>query len=299
MPFTPAELAERRGFLGASEAAPAIGLSPFFTPLELYKSKVGEGEPFEESLPILVGQALEPVTLAVFEKKTGMKVNDRQQQCYDARISWRRATIDGRAENGWLVEAKSSGQWQNWGKEIDAVPAPIIYQCQHQLACDVNAPGVYVPVILGQREFRLYEVVRNAELIDMLTEQEKQFMKAVRELTPPPPTNLEDLKLLYPTDIGTKVVATDYIAEVAYNLASTKAELKRWEKVEESQSFEIREFMKDAAILVDSKGNPLFTNKGNIERRMDVTAFRKDHPALAEQYSPEKVVRKLLCKIKP
>lgn len=298
MPFTQAELEERRRFLGASEAPAAIGLSPFFTPVDLYKDKIGEGEPIEESLPMLVGQALEPVTITAFMRKTGLTVSDRQRPLVDERHPWRRCTLDGRASDGWLLEAKSSGQWQNWGKEIDAVPAPIIYQCQHQLACDLDAPGVYVPVILGQREFRLYQVERNPELIELLTEQELQFMRHVNARIPPPPTTHDDLKLLYPVDLRASITATDYINGVAHELARTKAQLKELLKQEESQSFEIKEFMKDAALLLDAKGKPLYTWSSHTERRMDVTAFRKDHARLAEEYSQPSVVRKLLNKIK-
>lgn len=298
MPFSAAELEERRKFLGASEAPAALGLSPYFTALELYNSKEGIGEAIEETLPMMVGVALEPVTIAWFEKKSGLKVTDRQLVVYDKRNPWRRATLDGKASNGWIVEAKSSGQWLNWGADLDAVPAPILYQAAHQMACDVEAPGVYVPVILGQRQYRLYEVERDAELIALTTEGEQAFMDRLRTKNPPAPVNHDDLKLLYPIDVGKTITATPYIERVAYDLASTKAEIKVREKLEESQAFEIKEFMKDAAVLVDSKGKPLFTYKANMERRMEVSEFRKDHPQLADAYSPEKAVRKLLNKIK-
>lgn len=298
MPFTPEQLKERQRFLGGSEAAAALGLSPFFTPLDLYRSKIGEGEPIEETLPMLVGIALEPVTLQIFEREKGLKVGDRQLQVVDARYPWRRSTLDGRASDGWLVEAKASGQWQNWGKEIDEVPAPIIYQCQHQLACEVHAPGVYVPVILGQRQFRCYEVRRDPELIAMLTTGEQAFMDLVAERRPPAPMTSEDLKVLYPYDTGKKIEATDYIAEVAYQLALTKKQRKEIEQLEESQAFEVKEFMRDAAILVDKRGNPLFTYKAQTENRIDVTALRREQPLIAEQYSRESTVRKLLNKQK-
>lgn len=298
MPFTPAELEERRSFLGASEAAAALGLSPWFTPLDLYRSKTGEGEPIETSLPMLVGQALEPVTLQIFEQKSGMSVNARQLQIVDARNPWRRATLDGKASDGWLVEAKASGVWQNWGKELDEVPAPIIYQCQHQLACAVDAPGVYVPVILGQRQYRCYEVKRDAELIAMLTEGEIGFMKLLARRIPPDPLTHDDLKVLYPIDIGTKIEATDYIVTVAHQLAATKQERKNLESREEAEAFEIKEYMRDAAVLVDRKGTPLITHKANVENRIDVTRLRAEQPLIAAAYAKESTVRKLLCKIK-
>lgn len=297
MPFSAAELAERRKYLGASEAAAALGLSDFFTPLQLYQDKIGEGEPIEYTLPMMVGTALEPVCIELFERETGLVVTDRQQQLVDARYPWRRATLDGRASDGWLVEAKASGQWQHWGKEEDAVPAGYIYQAQHQMACDVHAPGVYIPVILGQRQFCVYKVLRDAELISMLTVGELEFMDRVKNRQPPDPINMDDIKLRYPTDTGITVTATKEIEALAYQLAHTKKMRKEVQEAEDGECFKIAEFMRDAAILVDSRGEPLFTHKSHIERRLSATALRKDHPAIADLYSPEKTQRRLLCKI--
>jgi putative phage-type endonuclease len=297
MPFTQAQLAERRKYLGGSEAAAAVGLSPYFTPYLLYLDKVGQGTPIQETLPMKVGTALEPVCLALLEEETGLTVSDRQTVVNDRRYSWRRATLDGRASDGWLVEGKASSVWQNWGKEEDAVPASIIYQCQHQLACDLTAPGVYVPVILGGRQFRVYKVKRDAELINHLTVGEDEFWEKVIARTPPDPMDMDDIKIRYPQDTGVTVTASPEVEALAYKLANTKAARKAVEATEKQECFDIAAFMKDAAILVDKRGEPLFTHKAHTERRLDVKQLRKDHPAIADLYSPESTARRLLCKI--
>jgi putative phage-type endonuclease len=296
MPFTQAQLEERRQFLGASEAAASVGLSEFFTPYQLYLDKIGMGTPLVETLPIKVGVALEPLNVELFEAESGLTVTDRQLAVVDKRHAWRRATLDGRASDGWLVEAKSSGVWQNWGREEDAVPAGVIYQCQHQMACCLDAPGVYVPVILAQRQHRIYKVVRDAKLIDLLTVGEEEFMERVKLRTPPEPVNMDDIKIRYPESSGFKVTATPDIEALAYRLAKTKDSRKQLEKVEKDECFGIAQFMKDADELVDSRGMPLFTHRSHIERRLDVTALREQHPDIADMFSPEKPQRRLLCK---
>ncbi len=165
------------------------------------------------------------------------------------------------------------------------------------MACDVDAPGVYIPVILGQRQFRVYKVLRDAELISMLTTGELEFMGCVRNRQPPNPINMDDIKLRYPTDTGITVVASKEIEALAYQLAHTKKMRKDVQAAEEGECFQVAEFMRDAAILVDSRGEPLFTHKSHTERRLNATALRKDHPAIADLYSPEKTQRRLLCKI--
>lgn len=298
MPFTPEQLIERQSFLGGSEAAPALGMSNWFSPLDLYRSKNGEGEPIEETIPILVGMALEETILKLFERENdlGLTISDRQKLVVDPKWAVRRALLDAVASDGGNVEAKASGLWGEWGKKEDEVPQYIIYQTQHQMACS-GATHTWVPVILAQREFRIYRIDRNEELIELLTAGEREFWDYVLTKTPPPPRTPEDIKFLYPVDVGTSIIATADIEALAYACADTKEKRKTLEKLEETQTLGLKEYMKLNAILTDSKGDALFTHKANTEKRMDVTAFRKDHPALAAQYSPEKTVRKLLSKL--
>lgn len=297
MSFSPAELVERRGYLGASEAAAAVGRCNFFSPLQLFKSKLGEGEQIEETLPMAVGTALEATTIAWFAKEEGVTVHSQQKRIVDPNLPWRRATLDGISSDGGVVQAKASGMYGWWGTETDAIPESILLQTQHEMACS-GLSFAWVPVILGQRTFRVYRIGRDDELIDLLTEGEKEFMGYVERREPPPPRDTDDLKILYPLDRGIEIVASSDIEALAQEWAATKAQIKELEKAEEDAGFRIREFMKEAAVLKGSNGKPLATWRANVEKRLDVTAFRKDHPGLAEQYSPEKTVRKLLNKIK-
>jgi putative phage-type endonuclease len=298
MKLSPAQLAERRRFLGASEAAAAIGLSNFFSPLQLFKAKLGEGEQLEETIPIMVGHALEPVTLRLAEKELGVEIIDRQSVIYDPHNPWRRATLDGRISRTQAVEAKASGVWQNWGKDDDAVADPIIYQAQHQMACDEDLERIWIPVILAQREFRMYHVDRDEELIDLLTKGEKEFMDFVARREPPPPINTEDLKMLYPVDHGQAVMATPEIRDVAVKYAEVSQRLKALETNKTLFGDRLRMFMGDAATLLDRDGSPLVTWKSHDESRINVSLLREEEPRIAGRYTETKPVRKLLCKVK-
>lgn len=297
MPFTAAELLERRGYLGASEAAAAVGRCNFFTPLQLYQSKIGEGEPIEETIPMMVGTALEPVTIHLLEKEERIKVTDRQARVVDPSNPWRRATLDGVSSDGGVVQAKASGNYGWWGKEDDAIPEGIIHQTQHEMACS-GLKFAWVPVILGQREFRVYRIQRDDEHIALLTEQESAFMKRVAHLDPPPPINHEDLKILYPTDHGIELVASIEIENAAHDLAEVKAHLKEQQKVHDDLAFTVKNFMENAAVLKDSRGQVLYTYKSHAASTIDVKRLREEKPAIASAYTREAVVRTLLNKIK-
>lgn len=296
MSFTPTQLVERRKFLGGSEAASALGLSDWYTPLQLYRSKLGEADPIDETIPMMVGTALESVVLSLFEKETGMKVERRQEQVIDADWNVRRATLDGVASDGGIVQAKSSGMPGWWGKGEDHIPPYVIYQTHHEMKC-LGASHAHVPVIISQREFKLYRVDRNEELIALLDKGEREFWARVIEKRPPDPIDVDDLKYLFPVDVGTKIVASKEIDAVAHRLADIKAKRKLIEKEEEAAAFEIKKYMGDAQVLTDSRGTPLFTYKGHTENRIDVTSLREERPDIAKLYTKEGTQRRLLCKI--
>lgn len=297
MPFSQAELIERRSYLGASESAAALGMSDWFTPLQLYKSKIGEGEAIEETLPMMVGIALEPVVIRQFEKEEGFIVTRRQESVVDPLHPWRRTTLDGWSSDNGIVEAKSSGMWGWWGKEDDAVPPSVHYQVQHQMAC-TGATHAWVPVIVGQREYRIYRIERSESMIELMTEGEHEFMQRVINRDPPPAVNRADLMLRYPADVGIKVVADTVTERVAYDRNVLKQKIKELEKEAETQAFVITNFMKDASVLTDSHGKPLYTYNSSVRHGIDVKTLRTERPDIAAMYERETPVRTLLCKIK-
>lgn len=296
MPFSKEELVERQRYLGASEAAAAVGLSNFFTRFELYLSKIGEGTPITETIPMMVGTALEPVAIELFKREKGLEVTDRQLKVTDPYNPWRRVTLDGRASDEGNVEAKASGMWGWWGKEEDDIPHGIIYQCQHGMACN-GAPHAWVPVIIGQRKFSVYKIMRDEQMIHDLTLAEQEFMQLVSERRPPEPMTLDDAKLRYPVDYGTVVHATPVIREVAHRLFEQKKIVKDATTIHDDLALQIKVFMGTGTTLM-SDGKPLFSHKGHTESRIDIDRLRAEQPAIAAAYSKESVVRKLLCKIK-
>jgi predicted phage-related endonuclease len=112
-------LAERKGFINASEA-PTICGGDAEKRHRLWMEKTGQVEPEDLSdvLPVQMGSYTEPFNVAWFEKVTGMKVTGRQDVLHN---DWLRATLDGRVEyNGEtaIFEAKHIGAFS---KVDDAV----------------------------------------------------------------------------------------------------------------------------------------------------------------------------------
>ena len=63
MSLTPQQLAERKNYIGASESAAVLGLSPFQSAADLYFEKVGDVEPRPATEAMESGTRLEPVII--------------------------------------------------------------------------------------------------------------------------------------------------------------------------------------------------------------------------------------------
>lgn len=289
-------MSDRRRGLGASDAAAACGLSPWASPLELWMAKTGRAVAQEETLPMRVGKALEPVVLAAFEARNGQSVTNRQQKITDPRLPWRWATIDGMTDDA-LVEAKTAGSLEGWGEDgSDQIPLHYVLQCQHALACATDFDSVWVPVLFAAREFRCYRVQRDDALIVALTEKEAAFWGLVEADTPPEAVTSADVRLRWPTDTGLSVVATDDILAALTELHKVRGERKVAEALEDALQAQIQRFMADAATLLGPDGRPVATWKTATSRRLDAKALDAAHPEITRQFRVESTARRFLLK---
>ena len=288
---------DRNQGIGASEAAIVVGLSPWKTPLELWRDKRGLSERGKPTIPQRAGNALEPIVIEELEERIGKPVTNRQDQFFDKELPWRWATIDGLAGNA-LVEAKTASSTDGWGDEgTDQIPQQYIVQVQHAFAC-TGTEFAYVPVLFGTREFRVYEVQRNDDIIKAVTQHEKEFWRRVQENDPPAISDSRDIKIRWPVDTGASVVADSATMSAYAELASHKVTLKDLEKMVEDHEDSIKTFMQDASQLVGLDGKVLVTwKKSKDGTKFDIDAFKAAHPELWSQYQKPTVgTRRFLVK---
>lgn len=279
--------------LGASRAAAAVGLSPWQTPFQLYLEMLGQlpaNDPnAEEPLYLEMGEALEPIAIRRLEKRLKVKVADRQLRVADPEWPRRHVTMDGRINDDEYVEAKSTGfaDPEEWGDEDeeDAVPMQYYIQCQHGMACN-GCTYAWIPLIVTNRQFRLYRVKRNDDVIAELTEKEREFLARVDARDPPPPTSLEDIKLRWPSHIESKrITANPEIARLLTEHAKQREAEKVAKASKEYLQLTIVKNMADAAELMDSVGNILATFKqAKSSSKFNEDQFSIDHPALYAKY---------------
>jgi putative phage-type endonuclease len=185
---------ERRTGIGGSDAAAALGLSPWRTQYDLWLEKTGAlASRDEPSEPMVWGTLLEPVIRAEYERRTGRTVQMLPMLRHPTH-EFMIAHLDGLADQSRVLEIKQSRTSNGWGEPgSDEIPLPYLVQVHHCLVV-AGAAVADVAVLIGGSELRLYEIHGDDAITRDLVRQEHAFWQRVKLQEPPDPTNLDDAR---------------------------------------------------------------------------------------------------------
>lgn len=267
--LSPEAVAARRGSIGSSDAAAALGLDPHKTPFRLWQEKRGEIEPedLSQNMAVRLGIKLEPVVAEFFEEETGKRLHHVNRQIIHPTRSYMTCNIDRRVVGEQaLAEIKTAGFWaaksDEWGEEgTDRVPFRYAVQVHHQLACLPAYHLGYVPLLAaGNHSFKVYEIRRDPEIIDMLERVLGVFWQGVLDGIPPAPTNLVQAQERWPESVPAEIEADDDMLEAVAELKAAKG-AKQIAMLDEAEwKGRIAVFMGEADTLT-SHGKTILTYK--------------------------------------
>lgn len=290
MSLSPEQIETRKSGIGGSEMFAALGKDPRCTRLELYLRKTGEvPEPnLDDNERVRFGQLLEPVILQEFARRIGQKVVAPQLTLVHPS-----APIVA-SPDGWIpalnegVEIKTADKDEadEFGEpESDQVPLRYLVQCTTYMSV-TKASKWYLAVLIGGNDFRVYQIPRDEQLIEAIEFGAREFWRHVETHQPPDPATPEDVKLRWPKDLGTSIVATPEIEALCSDLAEAKATLKLAEDRETTLKAQIQTFMGAHAQLVDGNGTLLATwRKNRDSERIDSKRLRAEQPEIYSQYT--------------
>lgn len=285
----------RRRGIGSSDAAAAVGLHPFRSPLELWMEKTGRGDALPQvdpdaEGPMYWGQLLEPIVAAHYTKRTGNRVRRINAVLQHPSESWMLANLDreviGAADVS-LLECKCAGLagarlWK------DGVPEYVQLQVMHQLAV-TGKQAADVAVLIGGQELQVHRIERDEQLIERLIELERQFWRYVETDQEPPADGScsADLALrcLYPTDSGTTLDLTEdtEMSSTFSDLAAVRQQLAKYAEQEATLKQRIQQRMGDASRAIFDGGEVSWKrSKDGIG--LDVPRLLKDQPDLLDRY---------------
>jgi len=292
-----AHAADRATFLGGSDAASVLGVSPWRTPLELWQEKTLPAAP-ETFTPDRLralnrGKRMEPYVLDLLAEETGLVVARRNVRHVDPVHPFLAAEIDAELTNGDAVEIKTVSPFKakDWGDEqTDEVPVHYVAQVQHGMMI-TGAPATVFGVLIGGDDFRVYRVERDPMLISLMRTREVDFwLRHVETGEPPPPVNVDDLARLFPRDLGTAVEATQTVLMAYHELRDLRTRAASLER-EIEQRVEILKRALGPAARLTWEGRELCSWKTQTTHRFDVTAYRAAHPELAEAFTRASDIR--------
>jgi len=290
----PAPIVDRRKFIGGSDLAAILGISPWKTPLQLWNDKTQPAMPETDAARLRVlnrGKRMEPYILDMIRDEHGVNVIAANERYTDQAVDYFACEIDAEAKDekrGHInIEIKTVHPFKvkEWGDiGTDALPLHYLAQVQWGLGitgrqyCDVYA-------LIGD-DLKRYAVEADGELIATLREKAIQFwVRYVSALTPPPPVSEEDLYMLYPADNGQAApIDSDADALSALNeLRALRIEAKELDARIEGCEKALKTRMGDVAMLTVG-GTKVCTWKSKQAKRFDQKAFAAAHPALFEQF---------------
>jgi putative phage-type endonuclease len=286
----------RKSGIGGSDAAAAVGLSPYMSPLELWLVKTNRGSSLPQpdsddtSEPVYWGQLLEPIVAASYTKQTGNKVRRVNAVLQHSSIPWMLANIDREVvgmPDVQILECKTAGEF---GARLwrDGVPEYVMLQVQHQLGV-TGKQAADVAVLLCGQKLEVHRIQRDDALIARLIELEAAFWRYVETDTPPPADGSESadraLRCLYPGTGGTVDFSDDrHLSSVFADLVAVRADIEQRETQEAVLKQTIQSAMREADRALFDTGSVSF-KRSKDGSGVDLKRLLADHPEFATQYA--------------
>ena len=294
----PVGLLDRATYIGGSDVAAILGVSPWTTPFMLFQKKVGAY--VEDLTPakrriLERGARWEPIVLEMMvdelcDRGHDVEVVAANQRYQDPEFSFLAAEIDaelivdGEPVNG---EMKTAGYFAAgaWG-EYDSNEVPIYYlaQVMHGLMIQPRRRTVVAAVTGFDERPMIRWVERDDETIAAIRERELEFWERIQRGDPPDPETRADVQWLYPSDRGVAIEADETMVEICAQLKGAKREAKDIEARIELLATQVKAAMGEAAFLLGPNGKPIATWKSNKDsQKTDWQAVATEAGATPEQ----------------
>lgn len=193
---------QREGYIGGSDAAAILGLSPFSSPFQVFAQKRGHdireriGEELEDKF--YFGHLMEPVIAKAFVRKfPEFETIPHPPFARSARYSFLGGHLDfALARKGApvhaILECKNiEFASDEWARDVDPegrneanVPPYYLAQCDHYMAL-TELDECYLAALFGGCRLRAYLIRRSADREQILLEAEARFWRRVEEDDPP------------------------------------------------------------------------------------------------------------------
>ena len=276
----------RKGGIGGSDAGAICGFNPYRSAMQVYYDKTTEEIEDIDNEAMRQGREMEEYVAKRFSEKTGKNVRRANAMFYDEKNPFMLADVDRMVvgENAGL-ECKTASPFMAEYWEGDKIPLSYQMQCYHYMSV-CNADAWYVAVLIYGRDFKVYKLERDDEIIANLIQLEKDFWEN------------HVLKRILPNPDGSKLadsVIAEYYKETSGTTVSLEGfddRLKRREELVvlmdkmESEKRQIEQELKMYMGDAEKAENQLFrvSWKAVISNRLDTKALQEHEPEVYQKY---------------
>ena len=301
--ITDQQRAERKNYIGSSDAAGVLGLSRWNSPLSVWAEKTGQyARPEPTGMAVKLGVAFEGVIAKLFTDETGLELETVPDTLYHPQYRCLAANLDFRVKDQRvLVEAKyvgpfSRGDWQD-GK----APTEYAIQTMHQLAVS-GYDSAYLVALISTPELKIVPIARDERALAELVSREVEFWESfVMQGVMPATFKPQDtgvLEALYPEAAeGRAVPLTDADAAVIESIQAMEADLKLLEDQIDTSKNQLRAALGSAEV---GRIGPHTVKWSNVQTtRLDTTAIKTTAPDIYKKFSKTTASRRFTIQSKP
>lgn len=307
--------ASRQRGIGGSDVAAIMGLSPFSTPLDVWRAKV-LGDDDGQTPAMERGIRFEPHVLRAYAAAANAML---QQVAAPFVKDWRIGNVDMMAQrNGWprVVEAKTTAFDDDWG-EPGTDEVPVYYQTQALWYLDLaemeecDLPVLVMPrdpralrdmlglppqEIVARIGVRVYSVQFNAAAVKHIVEECRRFWhEHVLPQVPPAPRDLADAKRCWWSVEGKAIEGDDAMVRALLRYDAIREAEKQIDAEKDRVQFELRTMLGDAEAATFNGRRPVTckTTKRadgvkfrSLRTTKDWEAMKTALPALTQETKP-------------
>lgn len=297
---------ERRHYLGSSDIAGVLGISPWNTPVSVWQKKTQVFEPRDESAPkkklfnrgkVWEGVVAEMLVAELESEGHKVTVLNANKRYIDPSMAFCAAEIDFEIklddiEDVVNVELKTVSPFaaHHWGESMsDEVPLWYAAQGMFGLMVTGRKCCVLAP-LFGADEVKVYPIVRDEETIAGMRQQADIFWNhyVIPKIAPDPKT-LDDVDRLFKRDNPDEIlIAEPHIVDKLMRYRACDAEKDARAAELELLQFEIKKFMGAAtALRLPGQDKNAVTWKTQKAQRMNVEAFKAAYPKVYKEFLKE------------
>lgn len=262
-------LALRRPYLGASDCAAVLGLSPFKTALQVWSEKRGLVEPEPQNEAMYWGTVLEPVVADRYAAEHGCTLWNPERVYHHETHDWLVATPDRLivGENkGVEIKTSSAYKREEWGRpRTDEVPAYYVVQCLVYMAV-LKIPAWDVANLNGGNSYADYSLRFDAALwADMERSLCAWWQRHMIEGHAPEAVaaDLDFLKRRFPRSDGDLLPASAEAFQLAMTRKMAAHSVKEHESVRDDAEAKLKALIGDADGITDADKTWRVTWKSN------------------------------------